>query len=110
MWKQLLEMGEAQVGKLAGQLLANEAFMSGVQTAVAKALEAKGVVDRQLSLALRALQVPTRDELQRLNERLDEIERIFEGLTQKVEAVNAAASTPDTSATARPSSEVHDQT
>ena len=87
MWKQLLEMGEEQVGKLAGQLLANEAFMSGVQTAVAKALEAKGVVDRQLALGLRALQVPTRDELQRLNERLDEIERIFEGLTRKVEAM-----------------------
>ena len=89
MWKQLLEMGEEQVSKLAGNLMANEKFMAGVQSAAAKALEAKGVLDRQLAAALNALQVPTHDDLQRLNDRLDELERIFEGLAQKLDTMTA---------------------
>ena len=87
MWKQLLEMGEEQVTKLATTLMANEKFMSGVQSAATRALEAKGALDRQLAAALHALQVPTHEDLQKLNDRLDELERIFEGLAQKLDAM-----------------------
>jgi polyhydroxyalkanoate synthesis regulator phasin len=54
---------------------------------VTKALEAKGVFDRQIASTLAAMHVPTRPDVQKLNDRLDELERIFEGLSTKVDAI-----------------------
>lgn len=85
--KKLLATGEEQAGRLVNQLLANERFVSGVQTTVAAALQAKGVLDKQLASTLEAMHVPTRDDVRKLNERLDELERIFEGLADKVDRI-----------------------
>ncbi len=86
-FKKMLATGEEQFGKLASQLIANERFISTLQAAVTKAISAKGLLDKQLVAALEALHVPTTADLEKLNDRLDEVERIFEGLSQKVDAI-----------------------
>lgn len=85
--KKLLASGEEQIGRIAGQLMSNEKFIAGVQSAVTSAIEAKGVLDKQLQNAVAAMHVPSAQDIGKLNERLDELERIFEGLVAKVDAI-----------------------
>jgi uncharacterized protein YhaN len=85
--KKIVATGEEQISRIASQLISNEKFVSSVQTAVTRALEAKGVLDRQVSSTLAAMHVPTTQDVQKLNDRLDELERIFEGLSAKVDAI-----------------------
>lgn len=87
LFKKMLATGEEQFGKLASQLIANERFLSSLQGAVTRALEAKGAFDRQVLGALQSMHVPTTQDMQKLNDRLGELERIFEGLSQKVDAI-----------------------
>jgi polyhydroxyalkanoate synthesis regulator phasin len=85
--KKLLSQSEDQLGKLAAQLVGNPAFVSALQKAVSSAIEAKGFLDRQVGGALQSMQVPTTQDMQKLNDRLDELERIFEGLSAKVDVI-----------------------
>lgn len=85
--KKMLTQGEEQLGKLAAQLVSNPTFVGALQGAVTKALEAKGFLDQRLAGALQSMHVPTTQDMQKLNDRLDELERIFEGLSQKVDAI-----------------------
>lgn len=87
--KKILSSGEEQFSKIAADLVGNEKFMAALQTAATKTLEAKGVMDKQFAAALAAMHVPTAADVQKLNERLDEVERIFEGLIAKVDAIAA---------------------
>lgn len=87
-FQKVLASGEEQFSKIASQLISNEKFVSSVQVAVTRALEAKGVLDRQVSSTLAAMHVPTTHDVQKLNDRLDELERIFEGLVTKVDAIS----------------------
>lgn len=85
--KKVLAQSEEQLGKLAAQLVGNPAFVTALQKAVTGVLEAKGFVDKQLGGALQSMQVPTTQDMQKLNDRLDELERIFDGLSSKVDAI-----------------------
>jgi polyhydroxyalkanoate synthesis regulator phasin len=87
--KKMIATGEEQIGRIASQVIANEKFVQSLQSAVARALEAKGLLDRQLASALAAMHVPTTQDMQKLNDRLDELERIFESLSQKVDGIAA---------------------
>jgi polyhydroxyalkanoate synthesis regulator phasin len=86
-FKKVLATGEEQIGRIASQLVSNEKFVSSLQVAVTRALEAKGALDRQVSNALAGLHVPTIQDVQKLNDRLDELERIFESLSAKVDVI-----------------------
>jgi len=92
--KTLLSQGEEQFGKVAAQLVSNPAFVNAVQTAVTRAVAAKGFLDSALANALQGAHVPTTADMQKLNDRLDELERIFEGLVEKVDRIAAAAEKP----------------
>jgi polyhydroxyalkanoate synthesis regulator phasin len=87
LFQRMIATGEEQFAKVAGQLISNEAFLANIQAAVTRAIEAKGIVDRQITAAMQSTNVPTQQDLQKLNDRLDELERIFEGLVQKVDTI-----------------------
>lgn len=92
--KTILSQGEEQFGKVVAQLVSNPAFMNAVQSAVSRAMAAKGVVDAAMANALQGAHVPTSADMQKLNDRLDELERIFEGLADKVDRIATAAAKP----------------
>lgn len=85
--KRAIAAGEAQVGKIATQLLSNEKFVAGIQTIVSSALSAKGALDKQLKRALAAMNLPTTDDVDQLKAKLAELESLLDGLADKVSSI-----------------------
>jgi hypothetical protein len=83
--RKALRAGEEQVGKVVGKLLSNEGIASGVQTLVSGAVQARATLERGVSQALHAANLPSRDDVEALRRKLDQIEAMIDGLAEKVE-------------------------
>ena len=82
--KKMIATGEEQVGKLASQLLSNEAFMAALQKTVNAAIEAKGIAMRNVQIALAGLNVPTAEDVKKLEGKIEDLERVFETLSIRI--------------------------
>jgi len=82
--KRALAAGEERVGKVVTQLLSNERVMHGVQTFVARALDAKATFDRGVRTAAQAVSLPTTEDVEELRKRLSELEAMLDGLAARV--------------------------
>lgn len=82
--KKMFELGEEQVGKLAQQLLSNEKFVGAMQTVVGNSLKAKGIVDKNIRLALSAMNLPSVADLDALRHKLEELEETIKRLEESV--------------------------
>jgi len=82
--KKMIATGEERVGKIATQLLSNEKLMGALQKTVSAALEAKGLVERNVQSVLSTMNIPTAGDVQRLQGKIEELERVFEGLSAKI--------------------------
>ncbi len=51
---------------------------------VSAALEAKGLVERNVQSVLSTMNIPTAGDVQRLQGKIEELERVFEGLSAKI--------------------------
>jgi polyhydroxyalkanoate synthesis regulator phasin len=80
-----LKAGEEQVGKVVGKLLADERVVSGVQTLLTGAAQARASLERGVSQALHAANLPSRDDVDALRRKLDELEAMLDGLAEKVD-------------------------
>ncbi len=83
--RKALQTGEAQVGKVVGKLLSNEGVASGVQTLISGAVQARATIERGVSQALHAANLPSRDDVDALRRKLDELEAMIDGLAEKVD-------------------------
>jgi polyhydroxyalkanoate synthesis regulator phasin len=83
--KKLVATGEERVGKLVQQLMSNEKFVAGIQSAVTGALAAKGTLDRSLRGALAAMNLPSTADVESLREKIDDLERLLAQLEGKVD-------------------------
>ena len=82
--KKMIATGEERVGRIATQLLSNEMLMGALQKTVSAALEAKGLVERNVQSVLSTMNIPTAGDVQRLQGKIEELERVFEGLSAKI--------------------------
>jgi polyhydroxyalkanoate synthesis regulator phasin len=82
--RKALEAGEEQMGKVVGKLLADERVVGGVQTLVATAAQARETLEKGMSQALHAANLPSRDDVAALKRRLEELESMLDGLAAKV--------------------------
>src|SRR5205085_3651031 len=82
--KKMIATGEEQVGKIASQLLSNEAFMAALQRTVNAAIEAKGMAMRNVQMALASLNVPTAEDVKKLEGKIEDLERVFETLSGRI--------------------------
>ncbi len=82
--KRLVQTGEAQVGKIVQQVLANEKFVAGIQTVVQTTLTAKGAFDRNIRMALSAMNLPSIADVENLKKKLDELEETIQRLEESV--------------------------
>jgi uncharacterized Ntn-hydrolase superfamily protein len=82
--KKMIATGEEQVGKIASQLLSNEAFMAALQKTVNAAIEAKGIAMRNVQTALASLNVPTAEDVKKLEGKIEDLERVFETLSARI--------------------------
>ena len=92
--KKLIETGEQRVGKLATQLLSNETLMGALQKTVTAALEAKDLVERNVQTVLSTMHIPTAGDVQRLQGKIEELERVFEALSAKISELQKRETTP----------------
>jgi len=82
--KKMIETGEQRVGQLATRLLSNETLMGALQKTVSAAMEAKGLVERNVQNVLSTMHIPTAGDVQRLQGKIEELERVFDGLSAKI--------------------------
>lgn len=85
MFKKMFELGEEQVGKLAQQLLSNEKFVNAMQTIVGNTLKAKGMMDKNVRMALSAMNLPSVADMENLKKKLDELDETIQRLEDSVE-------------------------
>lgn len=82
--KKALQAGEEQVGRAVSKLLANEGVAAGVQTLISGAVQARATFERGVSQALHVANLPSRDDMDALRKKLDELEAMLDGLAEKV--------------------------
>jgi hypothetical protein len=96
MFKKMIATGEERMSRLASQLLSNETFMNALQKTVAAALEAKGTVEKGVQTALGAMNIPTAGDVKKLESKIEELEKVFEGLSAKISELQKKEQTPQT--------------
>ena len=82
--KKMIATGEERVGKIATHLLSNEKLMGALQKTVSAALEAKATAERAAQTALGAMNIPTSGDVKKLEGKIEELEKVFEGLSAKI--------------------------
>jgi hypothetical protein len=82
--KKAIEAGEEQVGKVLGKVLASDGFNGGLQSLATTARQARETLERGMSQALHAANLPSRDDMAALKRRLEELESMLDGLSEKV--------------------------
>lgn len=83
--RKALAAGEEQVGRVVGKLLASEGVTGGLQALVTTAAQARETLERGVSQALHAANLPSRDDVASLKRRLEELEALLDGLAEKVD-------------------------
>ena len=82
--KKALQAGEERDGKAVSKLLANEGVASGVQSLITGAVQARATFERGVSQALHAANLPSKDDVAALRRRLEELESMLDGLSDRV--------------------------
>lgn len=90
--KKLVETGEERIGKVAQQLLSNEKFVVAIQSMVSRTLSAKGTLDKSLRSALAAMNLPSTADMEILQNKVDELEKMLSNIEDKVGDLAAANS------------------
>ena len=92
--KKMIETGEQRVGQLATRLLSNETLLGALQKTVRAAMEAKGLVERNVQNVLSTMHIPTAGDVQRLQGKIEELERVFDGLSAKIAELQKTETPP----------------
>ena len=82
--KKMIATGEERMSKLASQLLQSETFMGALQKTMSAALDVKGAAERAAHTALGAMNIPTTGDVRKLEGKIEELEKVFEGLSAKI--------------------------
>jgi GTP:adenosylcobinamide-phosphate guanylyltransferase len=86
MWKKVVDLGEQKINQFASQLMSNEAVVEGVQDLLKKALAAKEQAVTTTKTILKALNVPTLDDVKRVEDKLADIEGLFSEIRSSLES------------------------
>ena len=92
--RRLLGLGEERLGRLAEELLSNPRVAETFSTALQKAFEAKGRVDRNMQTVLGLLNLPSRADMTRLLTKLEAIQGSLVNLNVKVDRLLSTSGPP----------------
>jgi len=85
MLKRALEASEERMGRTVGKLLASERVTAGLQTLFSSVMQAKDTFDKGVRQALHAANLPSKDEVASLKQKLADLESMIDGLAAKVD-------------------------
>ncbi|HEX9308811.1 MAG TPA: hypothetical protein VF894_15060 [Anaeromyxobacter sp.] len=83
--RRALQAGEEQVGKAVAKVLASESVASGVQILLSGAVQARATIERGVTQALHAANLPSKDDVASLRKKLEELEAMIDGLAERVD-------------------------
>jgi uncharacterized membrane protein len=83
--RKALEAGEERVAKVMGRLLSSEGVASGLQALVTRASQARETLEKGVSQALHAVNLPSKDDVASLRRKLEELEAMIDGLAERVD-------------------------
>ena len=83
--------GEEKVGQIANQLLSNETFVNALQSFITKSINAKTFIDKNIQMGLSTINVPSFEDIERLQQKIDGLEVQMEKLALKVEQITDTA-------------------
>ena len=84
MLKKMIATGEERMSKIAMNLLSNEKLMNALQKSIATAMDAKAAVEKNTQALLSSLNIPTSGDVKKLEGKIEELEKVFESLTNKI--------------------------
>jgi len=98
--KKILGLGEEKMSDLTNELLSNPKFASALGKTIQKAMETKGKFDKNIQVILSAVNMPTKEDYDRmadrvnsLNKNLNELELRIDDLIERIEK-HAMAKSP----------------
>lgn len=83
--KKLKQKGEKKFTEITNEILSNPRFASALGKAIQLAMQTKGKVDKNIQAILGAMNVPTRDDYDRLVERINALSKSVGELELRVE-------------------------
>lgn len=84
------ELGEEQVARLANQLMNNEQFVETIQNVLAKAFKTREGLEATARFALTSLNIPTLGDLERVLDKLDELEELLDTVESRIAHLESA--------------------
>ncbi|MCX7958165.1 MAG: phasin family protein [Deltaproteobacteria bacterium] len=82
---EMMEKWEETLSLISNKILSNERLLNLIQTIIAKAITAKGRVNKNMEVVLNSLNLPTRKDIQKLYEHIDELDEKIAKLLKKLE-------------------------
>lgn len=82
---EMIEKWEETLSIISNKILSNERLLNLIQTIIAKAITAKGRVNKNMEVVLNSLNLPTRKDIQKLYEHIDELDEKISRLLKRLE-------------------------
>jgi len=93
LFKRLKSKGEQRVSEITNEIFSNPRFASALGKAIQLAIKTKGKMDKNVQTILGAMNVPTRDDYDRLAERINALSKSVGEIELRVEKlINQLAS------------------
>jgi hypothetical protein len=93
-WQRLVGAGEEKLGQFADEILSSQHVTEALASALRRAAQTKGTVDRNLQLVLSALNLPTKNDYNRLVTKIEALQGSLVNLNIKLDRMMAAQSQP----------------
>lgn len=90
LWQRWVEAGEEKLGQIAEDLLANQRVTEALAAALSRAAQTKGKVDRNLQVLLGALNLPSRQDFNKLVNKVETLQGSLVNLNIKLDRLVAA--------------------
>lgn len=91
LWKRLIEAGEERLGQIAEEVLASPQVADALGAALNRAARTKGTLDRNMQLVLGALNVPTRQDYNKILGKIEALQGSLVNLNIKLDRLLAAS-------------------
>jgi polyhydroxyalkanoate synthesis regulator phasin len=82
---EMVEKWEEALSLISNRILSNEKLLNLIQTIIAKAITARGKVNKNMEAVLNSLNLPTKKDIQKLYEHIDELDEKISRLLKKLE-------------------------
>jgi hypothetical protein len=86
----LLALSEERFGAAVGDLLASDRFIKSLEQAMASGAQARAAVEKGLSRILRLFNVPSLEDLLRVETKLEELEELIAATEREIERIEKA--------------------